>query len=63
MLKKYQDYLNKNFIPYYWNQNNNLIGNINASTLTNYKGQIKRIIDDIERNSTDPYIIAKYLRK
>lgn len=63
MLKKYQDYLSKNCIAYFWNRNNNLIGNISEPTLNNYKGQLNRIIADIERNSRDPYIIAKYLRK
>lgn len=63
MLKVYQQHLDKNMIPYYWNRNNNLIKGVSPETINNIKQRISKIVMDIERNSTDPYVMIKYLRK
>lgn len=61
MLKKYIEYIEKKNVPYYWNKRNNLIGAINDSTQQNILNRLKRIVQDVERNLDDPYVIAKYL--
>lgn len=64
MLKKYQYYLEKKNIPYYWNQHYNFVGNLQASTLENIYNKITKVIADVEKNlDREPYVIAKYLGK
>lgn len=62
MLKKYQYYLEKKNIPYYWNKHYNFVGNLQASTLENIYNKITKVIADVEKNlETEPYVIVKYL--
>lgn len=62
MLKKYQYYLGKKNIPYYWNEHYNFVGNLQASALENLHKKITKVIMDVEKNlETEPYVIAKYL--
>lgn len=63
MLKKYIGFIEKKNIPYYWNKKNNLISSLNDSTQQNILNRLKKIVQDIERNLDDPYVVAKYLRK
>lgn len=63
MLKEYIKYIEKKNIPYYWNKGNNLIGALNDSTKENILNRLKRVVQDVEKNPDDPYVIAKYLCK
>ncbi|CAH1155729.1 unnamed protein product [Phaedon cochleariae] len=63
VLKDYYEYLKKKKIPYYWNKNNNLIDSVREETLINIGNKVKAIIDDVDKNLEDPYVIAKYLLK
>lgn len=50
-------------IPYFWNKDCNLLCDINKTNLDNIKNRLKRVIDDVDKNSQDPFVIAKYLGK
>lgn len=63
MLKKYIEFLEKKNIPYYWNKKNNLIASISNRTQENIVNRLKKVVNDVDRNISDPYVIAKYLRK
>lgn len=63
MLKEYIKYIEKKNIPYYWNKGNNLIGALNDKTKENILNRLKKVVQDVEKNPDDPYVIAKYLRK
>lgn len=63
MLKVYDTCLQEKKISYFWNEEHNMIGHIGDTQLENIRNRVKRIIADIERNITDPFIAAKYLGK
>lgn len=62
-LKKYYGMISDGKIPYYWNDDYNLLSDVSETTLTNIRNRLKRIINEIEKNPNDPFIIAKYLGK
>lgn len=59
----YEQHLRNRAIPCYWNSKNNLLSGIKEITLTGLANKIKHMIDDINRNLTDPFIVAKYMGK
>ncbi|KAJ8927933.1 hypothetical protein NQ314_019564, partial [Rhamnusium bicolor] len=61
MLKKYASMIQNKRIPYYWNQNYNLIAHLKDIILINIGNTLKNIIEDIESHLEDPFVIAKYL--
>ncbi|CAG9862669.1 unnamed protein product [Phyllotreta striolata] len=62
-LKKYHQYIERKYIPYYWNENYNLLQSMSYSALDNLKYRLGNIIRHIERNleAGNPYIIQNYL--
>ena len=56
-------FIKKMEIPYYWNESNNLIGDLKPDTLINIGNKLNYIIEDIEKNIEDPYIAVKYFGK
>jgi len=58
MLRRYREYIDRGRIPYYWNQENNLIDKVGVQTLQNTANQLNTIIRRIENN---PEYIAEYL--
>lgn len=63
MLRNYADMIQNKNIPYYWNKDNNLIGHLKETTLTDIGNTLKNIITDVETHLDDPFVIAKYLSK
>lgn len=63
MLKEYADCVQKKYIPYFWNENLNLIGHVNDIHLKGLGNRLKNIIDDIERGlaASDVFVVGNYL--
>ncbi|GJQ76888.1 hypothetical protein Trydic_g15092 [Trypoxylus dichotomus] len=62
MLRKYQEYLGKREIPYYWNKEFNLLQHINSKEIENIYNRITKIIKDIDNKfENDPFVVANYL--
>lgn len=63
MLKELQHVCEQGKLDYYWNEEYNLLSRIGQMELYNIAHRLKKIIKDIEKNATDKYILAKYIRK
>ena len=67
MLKTYYDNIRQQNIPYYWNKENNLIGCLKPSTMTDVANTLKNIIEDVEKNLNsypiNPLVLGNYIRK
>jgi cyclic GMP-AMP synthase len=61
VLETYTKYIRDKKIPYYWNEEYNLIGHIDDRTLTNFADRLEYIIKDITRNPHKPDTVVKYL--
>jgi hypothetical protein len=61
VLETYTKYIRDKKIPYYWNEEYNLIGHIDDRTLTNFADRLEYIIKDIKTNRDKPDTVAKYL--
>lgn len=61
MLKKYHQHLDNKSIPYFWNNDFNLIKDINDKELEKIKNTVGKIITKIDGNLDDPFIVAAYL--
>lgn len=62
MLKKYQKYLERGDIPYFWNSENNLLCYVNYATTFNIANSVKYIIRKLE-TSQDPKEISSLFGK
>nr|XP_021199181.2 cyclic GMP-AMP synthase-like receptor isoform X1 [Helicoverpa armigera]XP_049698472.1 cyclic GMP-AMP synthase-like receptor isoform X1 [Helicoverpa armigera] len=60
MLKKLRDALALGIIKNFWCSDHNLLEKIKKETCQNWSNRISNIVDDIERNVADPYIVLKY---
>jgi hypothetical protein len=60
-LETYTKYIRNKKIPYYWNEEYNLIGHVDHRTLTNFADKLENIIEDIKRNPDEPYTVVDYL--
>lgn len=63
MLKELQRVCEQRQLDYYWNKEYNLLSRISHMEIYNIARRLKNIIKDIEKNATDKYILAKYIRK
>lgn len=63
MLQKYANMIQNKNIPYYWNEDNNLIGHLKEATLNDIGNTLRNIIHDVETHLDDPFVIAKYFSK
>ncbi|XP_060832188.1 cyclic GMP-AMP synthase-like receptor isoform X1 [Bombus pascuorum] len=63
MLKELQRVCEQRKLDYYWNKEYNLLSRIGEMEMYNIAQRLKNIIKDIEKNATDKYILAKYIRK
>ncbi|XP_071877906.1 cGAS-like receptor 1 isoform X2 [Bombus fervidus] len=63
MLKELQHVCEQGKLDYYWNKEYNLLSRIGKVEMYNITQRLKNIIKDIEKNATDKYILAKYIRK
>jgi hypothetical protein len=62
-LETYTKYIRNKKIPYYWNEEYNLIGHIDPSTLANFADRLEYIINNIKRNPNQPDTVVEYLCK
>jgi hypothetical protein len=62
-LETYSKYIRDKKIPYYWNDEYNLIGHIDDSTLTNFAYRLEYIINKIKINPNKPDTVVEYLCK
>jgi cyclic GMP-AMP synthase len=60
-LETYSKYIRDKKIPYYWNDEYNLIGHIDDSTLTNFAYRLEYIINKIKINPNKPDTVVEYL--
>ncbi|XP_068914558.1 cyclic GMP-AMP synthase-like receptor [Tenebrio molitor] len=60
-LETYTKYIRNKKIPYYWNEEYNLIGHIDPSTLANFADRLEYIINNIKRNPNQPDTVVEYL--
>ncbi|XP_063379505.1 cyclic GMP-AMP synthase-like receptor isoform X1 [Cydia fagiglandana] len=60
MVKRFHQYLETKNIPYFWNTDYNLIGNIDETILDGYAKKLKRFIKILE-DPSEYKIVAKYL--
>lgn len=59
MLRKYEELLRIKNIPYYWNEDYNLISHLKDVTVTGIANFIKNVIDNVDRKiEEDPFVIA-----
>ncbi|KAJ3660811.1 hypothetical protein Zmor_005242 [Zophobas morio] len=49
MLRKYAEYIERKNIPYYWNDSNNLLGDLNEITASCIANKLKNIVDHIDK--------------
>lgn len=50
-------------IPYYWNDDFNLIGHLKEITAEHFANTFKNMIDDIEGKIEQPFTVAAYFGK
>ncbi|RZB40194.1 uncharacterized protein BDFB_007424, partial [Asbolus verrucosus] len=61
MLRKYAQYIAHKNIPYYWNKDYNLIGDLSETTTNCIANKLKNIADEVDRNyQNSPYDIVQY---
>ncbi|XP_063621749.1 cyclic GMP-AMP synthase-like receptor [Cydia splendana] len=60
MIKRFHQYLETKNIPYFWNVDYNLIGNIDETILDGYAKKLKRFIKILE-DPSEYKMVAKYL--
>uniref|UniRef100_A0A2A4J6Z7 Uncharacterized protein n=1 Tax=Heliothis virescens TaxID=7102 RepID=A0A2A4J6Z7_HELVI len=60
MLKKLRDSLSSGIIKNFWCSDHNLLEKIKKETCQNWSNRISNIVDDIERNVANPYVLLKY---
>ncbi|XP_059061405.1 cyclic GMP-AMP synthase-like receptor [Achroia grisella] len=60
MVKKFQQALANGNIPYFWNENHNLIDSVAPNVLTDYANRLSELLIILD-NPTDYKIVAKYL--
>lgn len=61
MLRTYAEYLERRNIPYYWNEEHNLIANLSEIATSCIANKIRIIFDEIDRNClTTPYNMVNY---
>ena len=66
MLRKYAEYIERKNIPYYWNDSNNLLGDLNEKTVSCIGNKLKNIVDRIEKicnSKSGFYDVVTYFRK
>lgn len=64
MLRSMHSTLIHQCLPYYWNNDFNLLYKLNLTEIRNISNQLRKIIEHIDRSiENDPYIIAKYICK
>lgn len=63
MLKCYMQSLQNGNIPFYWYKSNNLVESIDKTTLNDFAGRVKNIIEDVDKHPKDNYVLATYLCK
>ena len=66
MLRKYAEYIERKNIPYYWNDSNNLLGDLNEITASCIANKLKNIVDHIDKICNSKlgfYDVVTYFRK
>lgn len=62
MLRSMHSTLIHQCLPYYWNNDFNLLYKLNLIEMRNISNQLRKIIENIDRSiENDPYIIANYI--
>lgn len=64
MLNAYKDMLDAENIPYFWDEQNNLLDNVGDQAVVNIRNLLRRMLNDINRKiDTDLFVVAYYLCK
>lgn len=60
LVRKFYIALQTGTIPYFWNKENNLIGNINTETLRLYAAKLEKLLQVLDNENSYKHV-AKYL--
>jgi hypothetical protein len=62
LLAKIIDYLDKGFMPFYWEKKNNMLGSMNDVERLNYAGFLKNFVKKFDANrESNPAVIEELI--